>query len=393
MSKRVGLEIAVAAAHAVALCRPDVVSAYPITPSSHVAEVLAELVADGKLDCEYLPMESEHSALSGCVGASATGARTFTVTASQGLLYMGEIVPIVPAMRLPVVMILANRAISGPINIWNDQSDVMAVRDFGWISMFAQNGQETVDMIIQAYKIAEHEDVQLPVFVNLDGFVLTHMVEPILMPEQEEVDKFLPPRKPFATLHPDKIVTMGPVGMPEIYTESKKAQDEALINSKKVILEVWKEWEKTFGRKYEPIESYKMKDAEVAVMTCGAIGETAEVAVDQLRKEGIKAGLLRLKLFRPFPVEELKKAVKGLKAFAVIDRASSPGGPGAPLGMEVKAALFEEPVKPIIMNEILGLGGRDVRLDDFIKIYKKALNADKVKPERAYEFFEVRGGS
>jgi len=390
MSKRIGMEIALAAAEVAALCRPDVIAAYPITPNTHIPEHLAEIVAEGHLDCEYLPVESEHSALSACAGASAAGARVFTATSSQGLLYMGEIVPIIPAMRLPIVMALGNRAISGPINIWNDHSDVMAVRDMGWICLFAANGQETIDMIVQAFKIAEDHRVMLPVLVNLDGFQLTHVVESMFMPDQGEVDKFLPPRKPYGAVHPDNIVSMGTLGLPEIYTEARKAEDEALINSKEVILEVWKEWEKTFGRKYEPIESYKTKDADVIMLTIGSMYETASIAVDQLRKEGFKAGLLNMKLFRPFPADELKAAVKGARVLIVADRAVMCGGAQAPVCAEVKSVLYDEPVRPAIVNEIIGLGGRDVRVDDFVKMFKKAATADKVKPERAYEIYGVR---
>lgn len=388
MSERIGMEIALAAAEAVALCRPDVIAAYPITPNTHIPEHLAEIVAEGHLDCEYLPVESEHSALSACVGASGAGARVFTASSSQGLLYMYEIVPVVPAMRLPVVMCLGNRAISGPINIWNDHSDIMTVRDLAWIALFAANGQETVDMCIQAFKIAEHADVNLPIFVNLDGFQLTHVVEAMMMPSQEEVDKFLPPRKPYAALHPDNVVSMGTLGLPDIYNEAKKAVDEVLINSKKVILEVWKEWETMFGRKYEPVMSYKANDADVLMLTMGSMGETAQVAIDELRKEGFKAGLLDLKLWRPFPADELKKALKGCKNLIVIDRALMHGAPAAPLCAEVKSVLYDEADRPVVTNEIIGLGGRDVRVEDFMKIFKKAA---KAKPERAYEIYGVRG--
>lgn len=390
MSKRIGMEIALAVAEAAALCRPDVIAAYPITPNTHIPEHLAEIVAEGHLDCEYLPVESEHSALSACTGASAAGARVYTATSSQGLLYMYEIVPIVPAMRLPVIMALGNRAISGPINIWNDHSDVMCVRDLGWISMFAANGQEAVDMTIQAFKIGEHHDVMLPVLVNLDGFQLTHVVEAMLMPDQEEVDKFLPPRKPYGAVHPDNIVSMGTLALPEIYTEARMAMNEALINSKKIILEIWKEWEKMFGRKYEPISSYKTNDADVVMLTMGSMGETGSIAVDQLREEGFRAGMLNMKLFRPFPADELRAAVKGAKVLIVTDRAIMCGGDVAPVCAEVKAALYDEPVRPAIVNEIIGLGGRDVRVEDFVKMFKKAATADKVKPERAYEIYGVR---
>jgi pyruvate ferredoxin oxidoreductase alpha subunit len=390
MSKRIGMEIALAVAEAAALCRPDVIAAYPITPNTHIPEHLAEIVAEGHLDCEYLPVESEHSALSACTGASAAGARVYTATSSQGLLYMYEIIPIVPAMRLPVIMALGNRAISGPINIWNDHSDIMCVRDLGWIAMFAANGQEAVDMTIQSFKIGEHHDVMLPVVVNLDGFQLTHVVESMLMPDQEEVDRFLPPRKPYGAVHPDNIVSMGTLGLPEIYTEARMAMNEALINSKKTILEVWKEWEKMFGRKYEPISSYKAEDADVLMLTLGSMGETGSIAVDQLREEGFRAGMLNMKLFRPFPVDELKAAVKGAKVLIVADRAIMCGGDVAPVCAEVKSALYDEPVRPAIVNEIIGLGGRDVRVEDFVKIFKKAAAADKVKSERSFEIYGVR---
>jgi pyruvate ferredoxin oxidoreductase alpha subunit len=214
MTKPVGIEVAVAAAEAVALCNIDVAAVYPITPNTHIAEHLSDIVADGRLDAEYITVESEHSALSAVMGASATGARTFTATSSQGLMYMHEVLPIASAMRLPIVMGLGNRAVSGPLNIWNDHSDIMLQRDSGWISIFAENGQEAVDMFIQAFKIAEHPDVLLPINVNMDGFQLTHMVEPIVFPTQTQVDQFLPSYRPFATIHPDKPLSMGTLALP-----------------------------------------------------------------------------------------------------------------------------------------------------------------------------------
>lgn len=391
MSKRVGMEIAIAAAEAVALCRPEVIAAYPITPNTHVPEHLSDIVAEGRLDSEFICVESEHTALSACCGGSGAGARTFTATSSQGLSYMAEIVPIVPAMRLPVVMIIGNRALSGPINIWNDHSDVMYQRDAGWISIFANNGQEVVDMAIQAFKIGEHRDVMLPVNLNLDGFQLTHVVEPMEMPDQKEVDAFLPPYKPYAAVHPDNIVSMGTLGLPDIYNETAMAKDEALKNSKKVILEVWKEWKQTFGRAYAPVESYKTRDADILLLSMGSMGETAQVAVDELKKQGISVGHLNLRLWRPFPFEELKKAVKGAKVLVVLDRAVSYGGPGGPLFSEVRSALYDEPDRPYIMNQIIGLGGRDVPVGEFVKIVEKAQKAMKTKPKQDYEIHGVRG--
>ncbi|MBU2028081.1 MAG: transketolase C-terminal domain-containing protein [Pseudomonadota bacterium] len=388
MSKRVGMEVTTACAEAAALCRIDVASVYPITPQSHIAEHLSEIVNDGRLDASFMTVESEHSALSAAMGASATGARVFTATASQGLLFMSEILPIASAMRFPVVMIIANRAVSGPINIWNDHSDIMHTRDTGWISFFADNGQEVVDMTIQAFKVGENRNVMLPVNVNMDGFQLSHMIEPILFPDQEEVDRFLPEYVPYATLHPDRPVSMGTLGLPEIYAEAQKAKDVAIVNSIKVVKEVWKEWEKLFGRKYEPIQSYRTKDADVALVTMGSMGETAEIAVDALRKQGMKAGLLKIKLWRPFPFAELKKAVKGIRVLAVTDRACSFGGPGGPVFSEIRSALYEESVRPAIVNYLIGLGGRDVQVEDFMEMVRRAAKGKLSEP---YEFYGVRG--
>ncbi len=388
MGKRVGIEVAIAAAEAAALCRFDMAAVYPITPQSHVAEHLSDIVNDGRVDASFMTVESEHSALSAVIGAAGTGARVVTATSSQGLLYMSEVMPIASGMRLPIVMIVANRAVSSPINIWNDHSDIMPMRDTGWITFFSDNGQEAVDMVIQAYKVAENREVMLPVNVMMDGFQLTHMVEPLIMPDQEEVDRFLPPIVPYATLHPDKPVSMGTLAMPEIFSESQKAKDVALVNSIKVIKEVWKEWETQFGRKYEPVQTYRTEDADVALVTMGSMGETAEVAVDELRKEGVKAGLIKIKLWRPFPFADLKNAVKGIRVLAVTDRAVSFGGPGGPVCSEIRSALYDEPVRPVIVNYIIGLGGRDVQVSDFMAMVKKAAGGKLSEP---YEFYGVRG--
>lgn len=390
MSKRIGIEVAVAAAEAAALCRFDVAAVYPITPQSHIAEHLSDIVADGRIDAEFITVESEHSAMSAAMGAAATGARIVTATSSQGLMYMHEVLPIASAMRLPIVMAIANRAVSGPLNIWNDHSDIMPQRDSGWISLFAENGQQVVDMMIQAFKIAEHQDVKLPINVNIDGFQLTHMVEPLYMPDQAEVDKFLPPLVPDATLHPDRPLSMGTLAGPEIFTEVMKSKDMALRNSKKVILQVWKEWEKLFGRKYEPITSYKTEGAETLLLTMGSIGETAELAIDELRAQGISVGLLKLKLWRPFPFEELRKAVKGVKTLIVTDRAVSFGGPGGPLAGEVRSALYDEPNRPAIISKLIGLGGRDMTVDNFVEILREGANKGRKKSKEAYEFYGVR---
>ena len=390
MGKRIGMEVAVAVAEGVGLCNIDMAAVYPITPQSHIAEHLSDLVANGEIDAEFVTVESEHSAMSAVIGASGTGARSYTATSSQGLMYMHELLPIASAMRLPITMAIANRAVSGPLNILNDHSDIMPQRDSGWISLFVENGQEAIDMSIIAFKIAEHKDVMLPVNINIDGFQLTHMVEPFEMPSQEEVNKFLPPFVPHATLHPAKPVTMGAFAMSDYFTEIMKAKDEALKNSKKVIVAVLDEWGKMFGRNYKLVETYKSEDAEVIMLTMGSMGETAKMAIDQLRDKGIKAGLVKLRLWRPFPFEEIKTAVKNAKKLIVTDRAISFGGPGGPVFSEIKSALYAEAQRPLIYDYIYGLGGRDVPVDDFIGMFERVLADTANKLVDTYEFWGVR---
>ena len=390
MGKRVGMEVTVAVAEAVALCRIDMAGVYPITPQSHIAEHLSDLVADGVLDAEFVTVESEHSAMSAVIGASGAGARVYTATSSQGLMLMHELLPIASAMRLPITMAIANRAVSGPLNILNDHSDIMPQRDSGWISLFVENGQEAIDLSIQAFKIAEHKDVMLPVCVNIDGFQLTHMVEPVEMPSQEDVDKFLPPFVPHATLHPAKPVTMGVFAMSDYFTEIMKAKDEAIKNSQKVILEVWDEWAKMFGRSYKPVETYMASDADILMLTMGSMGETAKLAIEELRAKGVKAGLLKLRLWRPFPFAEIKAAVKNAKKLIVTDRAVSFGGPGGPVFSEIKSALYTENQHPAIYNYIYGLGGRDVTVKDFIGMFERVLADTADKAVDTYEFWGVR---
>ena len=248
MSKRVGMEVSIAASEVVAMADVDVIPAYPITPQTHIVEHLSELVASGHLDAEFVTVESEHSAMSTCVGASAAGARVFTSTSSQGYALMAEICYIASSLRLPIVMAVANRALSAPINIWNDHGDLMMSRDTGWIQTVAENGQEVLDLLLHAFRVAEDHRVLLPFIVNLDGFILSHMIEPMMMPDQDEVKRYLPPYQPKLRLDPQNPITMGPVGMPDVYTEAKKAHDEALKASKPVILEAWKEFAELFGR-------------------------------------------------------------------------------------------------------------------------------------------------
>jgi len=390
MGKRIGMEVAIAVAEAVGLCDIDMAAVYPITPQSHIAEHLSDLVANGEIDAEFVTVESEHSAMSAVIGASGAGARAFTATSSQGLMLMHELLPIASAMRLPICMAIANRAVSGPLNILNDHTDIMPQRDSGWISLFVENGQEAIDMSIIAFKIAEHKDVMLPVNVNIDGFQLTHMVEPFEMPSKEEVDRFLPPFVPHATLHPAKPVTMGAFAMSDYFTEIMKAKDEALKNSKKVIANVLDEWGKMFGRNYKLVETYKSEDAEVIMLTMGSMGETAQMAIDDLRAKGVKAGLVKLRLWRPFPFEEIKTAIKNAKKLIVTDRAISFGGPGGPVFSEIKSAMYAATQRPLIYNYIYGLGGRDVTVGDFIGMFEKVLADTEHKAVDTYEFWGVR---
>ena len=292
MSKQIGIEVSLAVAEAVGLCDVDVVAAYPITPQTHIVEHLSELVADGHLDAEFVPVESEHSAMSACIGSSAAGARTFTSTCSQGYALMSELCYIASALRLPIVMAVANRAISAPINIWNDHSDLMYARDTGWIQLISENGQEAVDMSIVAFRIGEDKRVLLPVQVNLDGFTLSHFIEPLTIPDAAEVKKFLPPYKPDLRLDPANPATFGAVGMPDIYTEARKAQDENLKASKRVIAEIFDKFAKQFGRQYKLVESYKSEDAETIIVSMGSISQTAMTAVDAMRAKGKKVGVV-----------------------------------------------------------------------------------------------------
>jgi pyruvate ferredoxin oxidoreductase alpha subunit len=366
------MEVSLAVAEAVKLAKTDVVAAYPITPQTHIVEHLSELVADGQLDAAYIPVESEHSAMSSCIGSSAAGARTFTATSSQGLALMNEMIFIAPVLRTPIVLAIANRALSAPINIWNDHSDIMSVRDTGWLSVFSENGQEALDLTLISFRIAEDPAVSLPINMNIDGFTLSHFIEPIEIPEQAEVDKFLPPFKPSVMLDIKNPISIGLLGSPECYTESRKATDDVLWNSKKYVVKAFDEFNSVFGRKYNVIETYRHEDADTIIVLMGSISETAMTAVDEMRDEGSKVGLVRIRLWRPFPEEEFLSAVSKAKNLGVIDRHMVLGCASGPVGLEIKSLVYTSELKPKISNFILGLGGRDVTRDDFKYIYEKA---------------------
>ena len=392
MSAKIGVEVSIAAAEAAGMADVDVIAAYPITPQTHIVEHLAEMVADGNLVAEFIPVESEHSAMSVCCGSSAAGARTFTCTSSQGLALMSEIVFLAASMRLPMVMLLANRSLSGPLSIWPDHSDAMMIRDSGWIQIFTENGQDVFDNVLFSFKVSEKREVSLPVLINVDGFSLTHVIEPIEYWKKEDVAKFLPSFSPVNRLHPDKPITLGALGMPDVFTESKKAHDEALINSKQAILDTWKEMGDITGRYYHPIEKYKVEGAETLFLTMGSSGETASIAIDNMREQGKPVGLLKLRLWRPFPYEEMFEAVKGVKNVIVIDRAVSFGGPGGPVASEIKAALYGRANMPVVSNYICGLAGRDVIPKDYFAIYEESMKSgDSPSQLEGYTLYGVRG--
>jgi pyruvate ferredoxin oxidoreductase alpha subunit len=390
MAKTIGIEVSLAIAEAVKLANVDVVAAYPITPQTHIVEHLAELVADGELDAAYIPVESEHSAMSACLGASAAGARTFTATAGQGLELMHEVLYVASSMQLPIVMAVANRALSAPLSVWGDHSDVMAVRDTGWIQIFTENGQDVVDNTLCAFRIAEDPRVLLPVMIHLDGFYLSHMIEPVLFPEPSQVDKFIPPYQYPMPLHPDRPVTMGAFGPPVIYSEAKWAQEVNLRASKKVILQCWDDFGKTFQRYYSPVENYRVEDARVLLLTMGSFSETAMTAIDKMRAEGSDVGLVRIRLWRPFPFEEIRQAVKNAEVLIILDRAISFGGPGGPVCSEVRSALYSEDKKPKVVSFVAGLGGRDITPAGFEEIISRGIEISQKGSQNEFEIFGVR---
>jgi len=389
MTNRMAIEGSHAVSEAVKQANVDVVAAYPITPQTHIVERLSEMVADGELDAEFVPVESEHSAMSVCVGAAAAGARAFTCTSSQGLALMSEIVYIASSMRLPMLMVLANRTLSAPLSIWNDHSDAMMVRDTGWIQIFVNNAQEAYDHVFIGYRTGEDHRVLLPVMLHMDGFFLTHAIEPLEPVEQELIDRYLPPYKPLYRLHPDQPVTMGAFAMPDQYAEIKKAQDEAIKAAYGPLLEAWREWGELTGRRYQPVEGMYLEDAEVALLTMGSYGEVASMAVEEMRSKGKAVGLLKLRLWRPFPFAELREALKGVKTVAVIDRSVSCGGPGGPVASEVRSALYSEGDSPRVVDFIVGISGRDVTPEDYERMVELTPRLLEEGPE-GYMFYGVK---
>ena len=359
-----------AAAIAMKQINPDVVAAFPITPSTEIPQYFSTFVSNGTVDTEFVAVESEHSAMSACIGAEAAGARAMTATSANGLSLMWEMIYIASSLRLPIVMSLVNRAVSGPLNIHNDQSDAMGVRDSGWIMLFSENNQEAYDNLLMAHRIAENPRVRLPLMVCQDGFITSHSIENIELEEDELVKNFVGTYKPEHYLLNDKEpIAVGPLDLQAYLFEHKAQQAEAMKNAKKVILEVAEEFEKVTGRKYSFFEEYKMEDAEYVIVAMNSTVGTAKFTADKLREQGIKAGVLKLRVFRPFPAEEISRALSKAKAVAVLDKADALNATGGPLFTDVTSALYVNGVKVPTVNYIYGIGGRDTKSDDIEKVY------------------------
>lgn len=358
---------------------PDVCAAYPITPQTIIVEKFSEYVANGEVETEFVCTESEHSAMTVCIASASSGARTVTATASAGLAYMWETLGIASGMRTPLTMAVANRALSGPLNIHCDHSDVMAARDLGWITLFAENVQEAYDNAIMAMRIAEHPDVQLPVMTNLDGFILTHAIERMSPLDTHTVKDFVGEYKPiYPLLDYKNPVTHGVMDLEDTYFEHRYQVDQAMRNSLKVIEEVFKEFGEISGRHYDMLEAYRCEDAEYVTLTIGSTAGTMKAAVDELRKEGHKVGAVKLKVLRPFPAEKIREVMAGKKCLAVMDRHLVVGVTG-PVFLEVAADLVDLPDAPKIVNYVYGLGGRDVQVEDLKHVYMNMIEDKQEK--------------
>lgn len=392
MARRDRLSGNEAVAEALRQINPDVMAAFPITPSTEIPQYFSKLVANGQVDSEFIPVESEHSAMSAVIGAEAAGARSVTATSSAGMALMWEELYLAASNRLPCVLTLVNRALSGPININCDHSDSMGARDSGWIQIYAENNQEVYDNLVMAYRIGEHKDVMLPVMVCQDGFITSHAVENINLLEDKEVKDFVGEYEPENyLLNPECPMAVGPYSVTNYYFEAKRAQAEALKNSKQVVLDVAKEYEEISGRKYGLFEEYKMEDAELAVVVIGSAAGTAKDAVDVLREQGKKVGLIKIRLFRPFPGSEIAEALKNVKAVALMDRTESYNDCCGPIGAEVTTALYRAKSDCLAVNYVYGLGGRDVRVKDMMNVYSELEKiAEAGEVQDAYRYMGVR---
>ena len=371
MAKRDRLSGNEAVAIALRQINPDVFPAFPITPSTEIPQYFASFAANGQVDTEFIPVESEHSSMSAAIGASAAGARSLTATSSCGLAYMWEELYIAASNRLPLALALVNRALSGPININCDHSDSMGARDAGWIQIYAENNQEAYDNMVQAFRISEHKDVRLPSMICQDGFITSHAVENMELLEDEDVRKFVGEYEPENyLLNPECPMAAGPYSVTDYYMEAKRNQAEGMRHAEKAVLDVAAEFKALSGREYGLFESYRMEDADRAVVMIGSAAGTAKDAIDRLRERGEKAGLIKIRLFRPFPAEAIAEALKNVKAIAVMDRAEGYTNHGGPLGADVMAALFRAKSPAHAINIVYGLGGRDVRVGDIENVFE-----------------------
>jgi len=383
-----------AAAIAMKQINPDVVAAFPITPSTEIPQYFSTFVNNGQVDTEFVAVESEHSAMSACIGAQAAGGRAMTATSANGLSLMWEMIYIASSLRLPIVMSLVNRAVSGPLNIHNDHSDAMGVRDSGWIQLFSENNQEAYDNLIMAHRIAEHKDVLLPLMVCQDGFITSHSIENIELIEDEKVKEFVGKYKPEHYLLNDKEpIAIGPLDLQAYLFEHKKQQADAMRNAKKIILDVAKDFEKMTGRKYSFFEEYKMEDAEVVIVCMNSTAGTTKATVNELREKGIKAGLLKIRVFRPFPAEEVALSLKNAKAIAVLDKADSLNSCGGALFEDVVSAMYTSNIHVPTVNYVYGIGGRDTTTSDITNVYKDLLKIKETgNIENPYRYLSVREG-
>ena len=381
-----------AAATAMKQINPDVVAAFPITPSTEIPQYFSTFVANGTVDTEFVAVESEHSAMSACIGAEAAGSRAMTATSANGLSLMWEMIYIASSLRLPIVLSLVNRAVSGPLNIHNDHSDAMGVRDSGWIMLFSENNQEAYDNTLMAHRIAEHESVRLPLMVCQDGFITSHSIENIELVEDEKVKEFVGEYHPeHYLLNKNEPIAVGPMDLQPYLTEHKRQQHQAMENARKVIEEVALDFEKMTGRKYDFFEGYNLEDAEYVIVCMNSTAGTVKNVVDSLRANGVKAGLLKVSVFRPFPAEEIAKALSHLKAIAVLDKADSLNAAGGALFEDVTSGMYVNNTYIPSVNYIYGIGGRDTKADDIEKVYEDLLEIAKTgNVENPYRYFGLR---
>lgn len=371
-----------AVAEVIKLCRPGVISAYPITPQTHIVEDLAQMVSNGELKSQFVNVESEHSAASVVLGAQATGVRSYTATSSQGLLYMAEVIFNIAGMRLPIVLTCANRAISAPINIWNDQQDSISLRDAGWIQLYGEDNQEVVDLHLIAYRLAEDKSIMLPVMVCMDGFILTHGMESVDMPEQDKADKFLPAYKPLYKLDTAEPISMGLLAGPDYYMETRYALQETLKDVLAMLPKISEEFRAIFGRDYKDclVEEYYTKDADKVIVAMGSVCGTIKEVVDEMRNKGKKVGLLKIISYRPFPYARIYEALKSVPKVAVLDKSVSLGA-YAPLAADVKSAFCGKKKAPLMISSfVAGLGGRDITLESIREIFR-SMNAREINSE------------